>query len=119
MNLERVSIGVDIETISRFKGKSQAFYAKIFTVDERKYCDRRACPEQHYAVRFCAKEAFIKALTGLGVQSTAISMKEIEISHDDSGCPIVHYNGSFPMASKVSLSHDRTKAMASVLITRD
>lgn len=118
MNLDNISIGVDIEDVSRFRGKSLAFYEKIFTVRERNYCDGKQIPEQHYAVRFCAKEAFIKALCGLGQRGADIPLTEIEICHDTAGCPMISYEKGNGIASRVSLSHDQTKAIAYVIVLK-
>ena len=35
---------------------------RCFSAEERAYCDRRNRPEVHYALRFAAKEAVLKAL---------------------------------------------------------
>lgn len=116
MNLDDISIGVDIEDIDRFKDRPSAFYSKIFTAKEQEYCNKKQMPEQHYAVRFCAKEAFIKALCGLGWKMTAFSLSEIEIYNNESGCPMINYEKVNGIAAKVSLSHDQTKAVASVIV---
>jgi len=72
------SIGVDIEDISRFSKLSytskKSFYDKIFTKKEIKYCLSKKNPYPHFTVRFCAKEATIKAL-----ENSNLSLKEIEI----------------------------------------
>ena len=55
------AIGVDIESISRFKNlkrdKSRHFLEKIFTQNELNYCFSKKVPSPHLAVRFAAKEA--------------------------------------------------------------
>jgi len=35
---------------------------RLFTDDERAYCRGRGVPAQHFAVRFAAKEALLKAI---------------------------------------------------------
>ena len=54
-------IVVDIESISRFRMmpfvKHKNFYKRIFTEREIMYCLSKMNPYQHFAVRFCAKEA--------------------------------------------------------------
>ena len=35
---------------------------RLFSAEERAYCDKRSRPEVHYALRFAAKEAVLKAL---------------------------------------------------------
>ncbi len=119
MSLESISIGVDIEQISRFRNKPYSFYEKIFTESERRYCDSMSYPEQHFAARFCAKEAFIKALSGIGSDTEKVSLDEIEIYHDERGCPQVRYVKEEGIVSKISLSHDEMSAVACVIVSRD
>jgi len=58
-------IGIDIEEISRFRKlpyeEREEFYTTIFTESEIRYCLEKRDPYPHFAVRFCAKEAFCKA----------------------------------------------------------
>lgn len=107
-------IGVDIEDIERFKDKSPEFLNRIFTDNEQKYCSGFLNPESHYAVRFCAKEAVIKALSSYGIK--IVSYKDIEIFHDENKCPKVKILKHIKedITFNLSLSHDRTKAIAFV-----
>ena len=61
-----VGVGLDLCLISRMAralSRSEGrFAARVFTAEERQYCDERAAPAQHYAARFAAKEAILKAL---------------------------------------------------------
>ena len=109
-----MAIGVDIEDIERFKGKSQEFIERVFTPIEIEYCMKYSEPESHFAVRFCAKEAVIKALTALNIKGVAL--KEIEIFHNENRCPQVRILNSIAdgIEFEVSLSHDRSKAIAFV-----
>lgn len=109
-----MAIGIDIEDISRFKDKPEAFIKRVFTVNEISYCTGYANPESHFAVRFCAKEAVIKALSGLDIKGVAIS--DIEIYLDKNNCPQVRILKELERQAvfEVSLSHDRTKAVAFV-----
>lgn len=118
MNLDNISVGVDIEDIIRFADRPALFYAKIFSAEEQEYCNKKEIPAQHYAVRFCAKEAFIKALCGLGWGKDTILLHEINIYHDDFGCPRIRYEKGGEIMTKVSLSHDQTKAMACVIVSK-
>ena len=119
MNLDGISIGVDLEEVSRFRGKSTVFLSKIFTPEEQHYCNEKPIPEQHYAARFCAKEAFIKALSGLSGFSQSIVLTGIGVYNDEQGLPKISYEREQGIVSKLSLSHDRTKAMAVVIVSRD
>ena len=109
-----MAIGVDIEDIDRFVGKSENFYKKIFTASEIEYCQNFSNPESHFAGRFCAKEAVVKALTSLGI--VGVSYKEIEVFHNSLRCPQIRIlrNLEKDINFELSLSHDRTKAVAFV-----
>lgn len=80
-----MAIGVDIEDIERFKGKSQDFLNRVFTFHELEYCLKFSKPESHLAARFCAKEAVVKALTALDIEG--VSYNEIEVFHNEKQCP--------------------------------
>lgn len=109
-----MAIGIDIEDIERFKGKSKEFIERVFTPVEIEYCTRYSKPESHFAVRFCAKEAVIKALTALDIKG--VQLNEIEIFHNENHCPQVRILNSLAdgIEFEVSLSHDRSKAIAFV-----
>lgn len=109
-------VGVDIVKISRiekaYKKWGDRFIKRVFTEKEISYCSRKRNPFQHYASRFCAKEAFLKAL-GVGKKS-GIGWKDIEVINERSGKPgLTLYNLAREMAMKkgirsihLSLSHD-------------
>lgn len=107
-------IGVDIEDVKRFINKPQKFLDRIFTASEQEYCKSFALPESHLAVRYCAKEAVVKALSGYGIKN--IYYKEIEIFHDENKCPKVRILKKLAenIVFEISLSHDRDKAIAFV-----
>lgn len=111
------SVGCDIEEVKRFENKSQSFLDKIFTRAEQDYCLSKAKPSQHFAVRFCAKESVVKALTSLGF--SAPSYRDIEIVNNESGAPEVCLRVGYetPVSFSLSLSHSRTNALACVLAT--
>jgi len=109
-----MAVGVDIEDIERFKDKSQEFIKRVFTPLEIEYCMKYSKPESHFAARFCAKEAVIKALTALNI--TNINLSEIEVFHNENRCPQVRILKPLDKNIKfdLSLSHDRSKAIAFV-----
>ena len=109
-----MAIGVDIEDISRFKDKPRNFIERVFTPLEIEYCSKFKNPESHYAGRFCAKEAVIKALTPLNIHLAEYN--QIEICNDSNNCPKVKILKSMPENLKIelSISHDKTKAIAFV-----
>jgi len=111
-----LSIGVDIEDINRFENKSQNFLDRIYTKSEQEYCLLKKLPAKHLAVRFCAKEAVIKALSALNMKHPPLN--HIEVYHSENKFPqirLLNY-GDNKLTFQVSLSHDRTKAIAFVVV---
>lgn len=113
-------IGVDIEDINRFENKPQEFLDRIFTENEQNYCLSKAKPASHFAVRFCAKEAVTKALNSMNIKQPGLN--QIEICHDANSCPKI----KLPVKKEysnlnidISLSHDKTKAIAFVAISEE
>ena len=109
-----MAIGVDIEDIERFKGKSEDFLHRVFTPLELEYCLKFSKPESHLTARFCAKEAVVKALTALDIEN--VPYNKIEVFHNEKQCPQIRILKQIEknIVFQVSLSHDRTKAIAFV-----
>lgn len=87
---DSVSMGVDIVEISRMREilkRSPAFARRAFSEQEQAYCNATATPEFHYATRFAAKEAVLKAL-GTGF-SCGIGIRDVEVVLDSRGKPHV------------------------------
>lgn len=82
-------IGVDVVQISRIDSLLNRwggrFLQRVFTKKEIQYCLLRKDPSPHLAVRFGAKEAFLKAL-GVGY-SEGVRWKDIEVIRNSSGSP--------------------------------
>lgn len=115
--MNKLAIGVDIEDISRFEDKSQRFLDRVYTKSEQDYCLAKAIPASHFAVRFCAKEAVTKALNSMNIRQPQLN--QIEICHDNNNCPKIKLPNELEydnLEIEVSLSHDRTKAIAFVMI---
>ena len=112
------AIGVDIESILRFKNlkrdKSRHFLEKIFTEDELNYCFSKKPPSPHLAVRFAAKEAVVKAVSSFRKEIPALN--EIEISNNTRGFPMATLKG---YKIKISLSHCEDKAIAFVVVEKN
>src|ERR671921_1986026 len=90
-----VSIGIDIIEVARIREvllRTPRFTERVFTQAEREYCDARGVvAAQHYAARFAAKEAALKALqTGW---RGGISWQDVEISARESGAPYLIFKG--------------------------
>jgi holo-[acyl-carrier protein] synthase len=121
-----VSIGIDIIEVARIRevlARTPRFAERVFTAAERAYCDGRgAVAAQHYAARFAAKEAALKALqTGW---RGGISWQDVEIASRESGAPflIFHelvqelFEKSGATAVHLSLSHTSEHAIAEVIL---
>jgi holo-[acyl-carrier protein] synthase len=123
-----VSIGIDIIEVRRIRevlARTPRFAERVFTAAERAYCDSRgAVAAQHYAARFAAKEAALKAL-GTGWRG-GIGWKDVEISARESGAPFLILNGevqklferSGATAAHLSLSHTTEHAIAQVVLEK-
>jgi len=111
-----MAVGVDIEDIERFRNKSDAFLNRIYTSKELEYCLKYSNPAPHLAVRFCAKEAVIKALTAVDIHIS--EYKNIEILNDENNVPKIKLLKNFDsnIHFELSLSHDKTKAIAFVTV---
>ena len=89
-------IGIDVvetvriaRSIERFGDR---FLDRVFTENEREYCDKMKFPERHYAARFAAKEAISKTFgTGIGKQT---GWRDMEVLRRHSGEPYVVMHGA-------------------------
>lgn len=111
-------IGTDIEQISRVEtamARTPRLAMRLFSAAERAYCDGKARPAQHYTARFCAKEAFAKAL------GEPLAWHEVEVIRDEDGPPTFRITGHAAALLacrpvRLSLSHAGDYAIAMVLI---
>jgi holo-[acyl-carrier protein] synthase len=76
-----IGVGTDLIEIDRFKSvlkrRGERFVVKVFTKGERKHADGKMNRLAHYAARFAAKEAVLKAL-GTG-WSGGIHWTDVEV----------------------------------------
>lgn len=121
-------MGVDIARASRFsrlleQGR-QPVLDRIFTPSEQAYCLSKKDPAPHLAVRFAAKESFLKAL-GLGLRQ-GITWQDMEVVRDELGAPSLHLSGKAATIFKerrlssihLSYSHDGDYGVATVVLER-
>ena len=113
-----IGIGIDCVEISRFEGLESSFFNRNFKSGEIKYCNSKPRPLQHYAVRFAAKEAVIKALSNIDI---FIDLNSIEIERDSYGRPSVKIYGDFnkDLNFNLSLSHSNDFAIANVIVSKN
>ena len=105
--------------------RTPRFAARVFTEAERAYCAARgAAAAQHYAARFAAKEAALKAL-GTGWRG-GISWQDVEVVADDAGAPRIVFHAEARRlfettgadAAHLTLSHTAEHAVAQVILER-
>ena len=117
-----IGIGTDITECLRIarmiERHGELFIDRIYTPEEIKYCQSRKQATQHFAGRWAAKEAILKAL-GTGWQR-GISWRDIEIRNEPGGKPIVAVRGGVKdvveelgiAEIQISISHCRSHATA-------
>ena len=117
----QVGLGVDIVEIERMRKileRTPSFRERVFSEGERAYCDATSCPEAHYATRFAAKEAVLKAL-GTGF-AQGIGVRDIEVRRTSKGRPYVVLSGRAREVAReqgvrelpISLSYTHVEAVA-------
>ncbi len=124
-----IGVGVDIVDNKRFKKliKKKQFVERVFTKNETEYSIKIRNKLNYFSKRFAAKEAFSKA-TGFGI-SKNLHFKDIEISNDKRGKPIISLNKSSILYLKkkfkvrafktnLSLSDEKNYSIAYVIIEK-
>jgi holo-[acyl-carrier protein] synthase len=116
-------LGVDIVEIGRMATaltRHPAMRERLFSAEERAYCDKRNKPEIHYALRFAAKEAVLKAL---GTGFAGMRFTDVEVVRDAGGRPTPRLSGRAREVADelgivelhLSLSYTHTTAVASAV----
>ena len=123
--MDVVGVGTDIIECLRvaqmIERHGELFLTRVYTPHEIEYCSARKAATQHYAGRFAAKEAVLKAL-GTG-WTRGVQWRDIEVRNDLGGRPrIALSGGAREMCEKlgvtemlISISHCRTHATAYAL----
>jgi holo-[acyl-carrier protein] synthase len=120
------AIGVDVVDIPRFRAAverwSDRFISKILTADEIRHCRSKAGGGiLSMAVRFAAKEAFIKCLNE--EEYRHFTWQQVEVSSAPTGKPSLCLKGGLAQMFAgytlfVSLSHSDQSAIAMVVIEK-
>lgn len=76
---------IDVPRVSKLVESNESYLHKVFTDEEIEYSKGTAASAQHFAARFAAKEAFLKAL-GTGWRD-GISFSDIGVVRDKLGKP--------------------------------
>ncbi len=120
-----IGTGIDIIEVERIAlrvGRDSGFRELVFSKAEMDYCDSKVTRFEHYAARFAAKEAFLKAV-GRG-WDRGLSLNEIELVNQPNGKPALRLLGqtASELASlgiqfiHVSIAHLKTMATAIVIL---
>jgi holo-[acyl-carrier protein] synthase len=122
-----IGIGMDATEIDRIQAAidryGDRFLHRVFTTGEIAYATRRRNPAPHFAGRFAAKEAAMKAL-GTG-HSQGVLWRDIEVVRAD-GPPQLQFHGGArsrfgflkASGSLLTITHSQTLAIAQVLLLR-
>ncbi len=121
-----IGCGIDLVRIGRIgkiiKRWGNNFSFRIFTPLERDYCEKKKNNKfQSYAGKFASKEALLKAL-GLGLGGA--NWREIEITNNQLGQPIINISGKLKNIALtkgvnkyfISISHTKEYAIAQVIL---
>lgn len=121
--------GIDIIEIDRVRDAIEkwgdSFLQKVFTHREIRYSNARRFSCQHFAARFAAKEAVVKAFGQ--PKKHPLNWTEIEVLNDDEGKPVIEFRGDALKTKKkmgvgsviVSLSHSKNYAVANAILVKD
>ena len=120
-----LGLGIDLVEVARIAQaleRGERFLRRIYTPGEIAYCQRHKEPARHFAARFAAKEAGMKAI-GTG-WSNGVGWKDFEVRLDPRGRPHLVVTGraaEFAHAmgathTVISLAHDGGLATAVVAL---
>jgi holo-[acyl-carrier protein] synthase len=124
-----IGIGVDLVKIPRMRDVisrwDERFLRRVFTEAEIAYCRARRDPVPHFAARFAAKEAGMKALgTGLRL---GVRWRELEVRRERGQAPRLLLHGRSReiglsrggRAMLLALTHDGDYALAQAMLVDD
>jgi holo-[acyl-carrier protein] synthase len=118
LGLDATDIDRIADTIERY---GERFLRRIFTDGEVAYCTRRKVPAIHFAGRFAAKEAAMKAL-GTG-HSRGVLWRDVEVVRHGGppqlrlhGGAARHFSSMGGHSTLLTITHSDALALAEVLI---
>jgi holo-[acyl-carrier protein] synthase len=121
-----VGAGIDVVNIERIEHLrarwGNLFLSRVFTEKERTRCQQQARSSECFAIRFAAKEAFLKAI-GSGLRD-GIHWTDVEVMNDSKGKPYFFFHRRAREVYEIlrvkqaflTLSHDRPYAVAHVIL---
>ena len=113
-----ISCGTDIIEISRIEAAinkhKEIFLNKVYTCNEVEYCEKFKNKYEHYAGRFAAKEAIIKAFS----DKYSLEFNDIEVLNKENGKPYVNILKKVDNINQIdiSISHCREYAIANAIV---
>ena len=119
VGVDLVRVGDVASSIARFGDR---YVERIFTADERAYCDAdRARSAERFAARFAAKEATLKVLRPSA--HDGVDLRSIEVRQLVEGaCEIVLHDAALELARRagvvelsLSVSHEHEYATATIV----
>ena len=118
MKASVLGTGIDIIEVSRIERAIErwgnSFLNHVFCKEEIEYAKKHKFPSQHFAARFAAKEAILKAFG----DNPHVSWKDMKILNDQHGRPIcVYADKKFKKKILISISHTKRYAVANAIIT--
>jgi holo-[acyl-carrier protein] synthase len=120
--MQIIGLGTDIIECNRIARMltqhGERFTSHVYTVEEVRYCSERKVSEQHFAGRWAAKEAVLKAF-GTGWVA-GIAWRDVEIVIQPGGKPIIRlHRGAAEKGTElgitevlISISHCKSHATA-------
>ena len=120
-----IGLGIDATDIPRIattiERYGERFLHRIFTDGEVAYCTRRKEPAIHFAARFAAKEAAMKAL-GTG-HTQNVLWRDVEVVRHGGPPKLVFHGGAArrfaaigASSSLLTITHSESLALAQVLL---
>lgn len=115
-------IGTDIiecERIDRMIRRHEGHFVKrVYTDAEIRYCSNRKSSDQHFAGRWAAKEAVLKAI-GTG-WIAGIAWTDVEVVNESGGKPLIRLHGGAAEIAEekkiveiqISITHCKSHAVA-------
>lgn len=123
-----LGVGMDIVEVHRIEFLLRRFglrfVKRIFNDNEIAYCSKRSSPARHYAVRFAAKEAFVKALGERRTAFPSMRWSDIGVERSPQGQPLLTFSCSIKEVAgelglrkaHLTLTHSAEYAAAVVIL---
>ncbi len=120
-----LGVGTDLTNVTRIQGVIQEygenFLKRIYSNQEIQYCEQFGTTKfLHYAARFAAKEAFIKAINN---DLQGAKLNEISVVNSHTGKPELIFSENINEKYKsykfhLSLSHTEENALAFIVVEK-